>query len=231
MTSSSKVFILLGPPGAGKGSLSLMCTEQFGWVQLSTGNLCRDHIERKTALGLEMQELIAQGQLVPDEIIIGFVVDWLTSQKPLPKGILLDGTPRTVNQARILYDVMKTQCSAVEMVVVKLQIDAALLVDRIVNRLICSNKVCGQVYSLRAGSTSLPKVAMICDACDCALMRRSDDTVESLKQRLNVYYEHEQEIVDFYVDKGVEMITLNGAQNIADVFEDFKKIVLRNHDC
>lgn len=229
MTTGSKIFILLGPPGAGKGTLSLLCVQHFGWVQLSTGNLCRDHIQRKTPLGLQMKELIDKGQLVPDEIIIGFVVDWLTSQVQLPAGILLDGTPRTQHQAEVLYDVLQSQCQGVDMVVVKLQIDADLLVDRIINRVTCSNKNCGQVYSLKSGEESTPKVSMICDLCGSVLIRRSDDTVESLQQRLRVYFEHEQAIIDFYVDKGVPVLMLNGAQSISKVFEDFKELVLRNY--
>jgi len=229
--TGSKIFILLGPPGAGKGTLSSLCVQHFGWEQLSTGNLCRDHLARATPLGLQMKELIAAGQLVPDEIIIGFVVDWFVSQEKLPSGILLDGTPRTEHQASVLYDVFKAQFEHVEMVVVKLQIDPELLVKRIVHRVTCSNKNCGQVYSSLPFEESSPKVEMICDHCGSALVRRSDDTAESLQQRLRVYYENEQAIIDFYVDKGLPILTLNGAQPISTMFEKFKELVLRDYGC
>lgn len=225
------IFILLGPPGSGKGTLSSLCVQQFGWLQLSTGNLCRDNIAQNTALGLKIKAFIEQGLLVPDEIIAEMVADWLTSQDNLPKGVLFDGYPRTKVQAAILYDLLQTKLQTFDVILVKVGIDPALLIERIVNRVICSNKNCGRVYSLLTSGESSSKQPMICDDCGSALIRRVDDTAQSLEQRLRVYFQHEQDIIDFYVDKGLPVCTLNGAQAIQNVFEDFKKIALHDHGC
>ncbi|MBI2345254.1 nucleoside monophosphate kinase [Candidatus Dependentiae bacterium] len=228
---SNKIFIFLGPPGSGKGTLSALCMQQFGWELLSTGNLCRDHIARGTELGKEIQRFSNQGLLVPDEIITELVADWLLTKQQLSADVIFDGYPRTLEQARSLYLLLQTKLKLFGVCLVKIDIDAKLLVDRILNRVICSNKECGHTYSLKSVSDLQAKNNMICDHCNSKLEHRADDTVESLEQRLKVYYQHEQNIIDFYVDKGIEVCMISSAQPKQQVFEDFKNMALNNYGC
>jgi adenylate kinase len=227
----NKIFIFLGPPGSGKGTLSAMCTEQFGWLLLSTGNLCRDHIARNTDLGKEIKNFSDQGLLVPDEIIAQMVADWLLSHNNLPEGVIFDGYPRTLEQAKVLYDFLQTKLQNFCVVLVKVNIDSQLLEDRILGRVVCPAKDCGRTYSVKGAIELQPKKAMICDSCESVLICRTDDTKKSLQQRLKVYYDHEQDIIDFYVDKGFDICMINSAQSKQEVFKDFKNLALNNHGC
>lgn len=228
---NNKIFIFLGPPGSGKGTLSALCMQHFGWELLSTGNLCRDHIARSTELGKEIQRFSNQGLLVPDEIIAELVADWLLSKNQLPSGVIFDGYPRTLEQAKSLYALLQTKLKVFGVCLVKIDIDAGLLVDRILNRVICSNKECGRTYSLKTISVSSEQNDLKCVHCNSKLERRADDTVESLEKRLQIYYQHEQNIVNFYVDKGFEICMISSAQPKQQVFEDFKNMALNNHGC
>ncbi len=228
---NNKIFIFLGAPGSGKGTLSALCMQHFGWDLLSTGNLCRDHIARGTELGKEIQKYSNQGLLVPDEIIANLVADWLLSNTKLPEGVIFDGYPRTLEQAKSLYALLQTKLKVFGVCLVKIDIDAGLLVDRILNRVICSNKQCGRTYSLKSLSDGQSKDSMSCDHCKSKLEQRADDTVESLEQRLKVYYQHEQNIIDFYVAHGFEICMISSAQPKQQVFEDFKNIALNNYGC
>lgn len=228
---NNKIFIFLGAPGSGKGTLSALCMQHFGWDLLSTGNLCRDHIARGTELGKEIQKYSDQGLLVPDEIIANLVADWLLSRTKLPEGVIFDGYPRTLEQAKSLYTLLQTKLKVFGVCLVKIDIDARLLVDRILNRVICSNKECGRTYSLKSLTDISSKDSMSCDYCKSKLEHRADDTIESLEQRLKIYYQHEQNIIDFYVDKGFEICMISSAQPKQQVFEDFKNIALNNYGC
>jgi len=225
----NKIFLFFGPPGSGKGSLSSMCVEHFGWKHVSTGDLCREHIKLGTAIGKQIKTASEQGKFVSDEIVAGMVADWIIDQKEVSQDFILDGYPRTHKQAEMLDLLMQEKLQNFQLVLVKLNINSDLLADRIVNRVSCSNKDCGQIYSMFAASKSKPKVSMVCDKCGSTLVRRSDDSLEALKLRLQAYYLHEQEVIDFYIDKGLNIEMLNGDQSVQDVFEDFK-IVLQKYD-
>lgn len=228
---NNKIFIFLGPPGSGKGTLSALCMQHFGWNLLSTGNLCREHIARGTEFGKEIKKYSDQGLLVPDEIIANLVADWLLSNIQLPEGVIFDGYPRTLEQAKSLYVLLQTKLKVFGVCLVKIDIDVSLLVDRILNRAICSNKECARTYSLKSDLNLSSQDDMVCDYCKSKLERRADDTVESLEQRLKVYYQHEQDIIDFYADKGFEICMISSAQPKQQVFEDFKNIALNNYGC
>lgn len=195
----------MGPPGSGKGTLSSLCVKSFGWHQLSTGNLCRKHIQQNTAIGQKIKAAMDRGELVSDEVIADMVKDWLMNQKDLPKGIIFDGYPRTKKQAELLYAFLEKSLKDYGLILVKLNVDADLVVDRILSRVSCSNKSCQEVYSLLKESPMNPKQYMKCDVCDSSLVHRSDDTKDTLKNRIHVYYENEQDIIDFYVHKGMSV--------------------------
>jgi adenylate kinase len=217
---TSKIFILLGPPGSGKGTLSASCIEEFGWLQLSTGNLCRENIAQGTLLGQAIQRYTQQGLLVPDEIIADLVVDWIVNQKELPRGVLFDGYPRTKAQAAALCDLLPTKLKKFDILLVKVVIDPKLLTARILNRAICTYKDCGHIYAIGH------QEVMVCKRCNSTLVRRADDTEQSLQQRLHIYYQHEQEIIDFFVGQGYSMITIDGSQSKQQVLHDFKTLAL-----
>lgn len=221
----NKIFLFLGPPGSGKGTLASMCVKRLGWLQLSTGDLCREHIQLGTSLGKSIKASTEQGLLVSDEVMVGMVTDWILGQKnEIIKPIIFDGYPRTKKQAEVLYAFLQDALKNFELILVKLNIDKSLLGDRILNRAVCQNKSCGRVYSLFAGSESKSIKSMTCDSCGEVLIKRSDDTLEALHQRLQIYYQHEQQIVDFYVGKGMRIVMLNGAQQPENVFKDFQQV-------
>lgn len=221
MKKNNQIFLFMGPPGSGKGTLSSMCVKEFGWNQVSTGNLCRSHIQRNTDIGQKMKAALDQGQLVPDEIIADMISEWMLNQKEVKQNIIFDGYPRTKKQAEKLYALVKNDLKEFELMLVKFQVDAQVLKNRILDRIVCSNKDCQQAYSL---ANLASDAAMQCSLCDAALVRRSDDTVETLKHRLDLYYQHEQDIVDFYTDLGLSIDTIDATRSVQEVFNDFNKL-------
>jgi adenylate kinase len=217
------LYIFLGAPGSGKGSLALRSVQDFGWYHLSTGNLCRYHINAKTPQGMEMDQAIKSGKLVSDDLITGMVLEWLshdTGTNPL----ILDGFPRTIAQARALYAYLQEHGQK-QGVVVSFDIDDATVVDRIGARCICSNKSCQAVYSCRSDSACKPKRDMVCDLCSSALVRRVDDTKEAIQERLSVYKKHADELLAFYHESKVPVLELDARKAPAEVYQDFKKMV------
>lgn len=214
----------MGPPGSGKGTLSALCVKQFGWNQVSTGNLCRSHIQSNTLIGQKMKSAIEQGQLVPDDVIADMIQEWMLTQKESDQNVIFDGYPRTKKQAELLYALVKNNLKESELALIKFQVDSDVLVDRILSRVVCSNKDCQQAFSLKKDAVG---ETMKCKACGSSLIKRSDDTRDTLVNRLGVYYQHEQDILDFYEQQGISIEALNGAGDIADVFQDFKKLTER----
>ncbi len=219
MTAKNKIFLFIGPPGSGKGTLAAQCVEQLGWIQLSTGNLCRSHIHKKTDLGKELKAAIDAGQLVSDEIIVAMLRDWLLEHKDTASNIIFDGYPRTKKQAELLYHLLHTMGNF-ELVVVKFEIAKHLLIDRILSRMVCSNKDCGRAYSLKEYA-SKGQGPMLCGVCNAVLEKRSDDTREILLQRLDVYDQHEQDIIHFYKDQGHVIHSIDADRPVDEIFADF----------
>lgn len=209
----------MGPPGSGKGTLSSLCVKNFGWNQLSTGNLCRSHIQRNTDIGQKMKAALEQGQLVSDDIIADMIKEWMLEQKEASQNVILDGYPRTKKQAELLYTLLKNNLKESELVLIRFLVDSDVLLERILTRIVCSNKDCQEAYSL---VKDCPK-DMQCESCGATLIKRSDDTEETLRNRLNLYYQHEQDIIDFYKDKGFSIDIIDGTRSIQEVFNDFNK--------
>jgi len=223
--NARQIYIFLGAPGSGKGSLAARCEQELGWYPLSTGNLCRYHIGARTPQGVEMDLAIKSGKLVSDELITGMVLDWLskdTGTTPL----ILDGFPRTLVQAQAFERYLVDQkTKKYECIVVYFDIDDAIVIERIGARCICSNKKCQAVYSLLPSSVTKPARDMTCDRCGSPLVRRVDDTKEAIKERLNVYKQHADALLAFYSDRGVKIITLDARHPMLTVYETFKKMV------
>lgn len=193
--------IFLGPPGSGKGTYSKRISPILNIPHISTGDLFREHLKNQTELGKQVKEFLDFGKLVPDEITIEIVK--IRLKKPdCQKGFILDGFPRTINQAEKLSEITELD------VVTNLVIPEDILIDKIIYRRNCKN--CGDIYNLaninRSGvrmPPMRPKIKGICDKCGGELIQRPDDNEETVKQRLEVYKKETQPLIDFYKEKGL----------------------------
>jgi adenylate kinase len=182
-------LIFLGPPGAGKGTLAGLISKEYSIPQVSTGDIFRDAIKRETELGKKVKEIVGRGDLVPDELTVSLVRERL-SQPDAQKGYILDGFPRTIPQAEALGTFQKLDA------VVDFVIDDALVIERLSGREICKN--CGAIYHVK----NMPsKVKGVCDKCGGPTYTRPDDSLESIKNRLDVYREQTEPLIAYYGKK------------------------------
>ncbi len=204
--------ILLGPPGAGKGTQAETIVNEFKIPHVSTGDMFRKNIKEETELGKKVKEYLDKGALVPDELTIEIVKDRLL-QDDCKNGFLLDGFPRTIEQANALDKVLGDMGQKLDYVV-NIQVDSKLLVDRAVGRRIC--KDCGQTYHIIYNK---PAKEGICDKCGGELYQRKDDTEETVANRINVYQEQTKPLIEYYTKKGI-ILNINGEQPIDKVGSD-----------
>ncbi len=191
-----KNIILMGPPGAGKGTLAKQLKEALSLVHISTGDMFREAIKAQTELGLLAASYINKGDLVPDDVTIGLVKERL-SQPDCEAGFLLDGFPRTLPQAEALNEIAKSISRPIE-AVINLDCDNEELVRRISGRRVCKN--CGAPYHV---VTMKPKVEGVCDLCGGPLYQRKDDNEEALKVRLEHYVSETKPLLDYYKKLGL----------------------------
>ena len=217
------IIIMLGAPGTGKGTVASMLAENLNIPQISTGDIFRKAISEKTPLGIEADKYISQGNLVPDELTIKIVEERL-KEDDTKNGVILDGFPRTENQAKVLEDFLKTQGKKVD-IAINLTTPEEEIIERIVNRRICSNQECKAVYNI---TLSPSKIEGICDKCGSELTQRKDDNEETIRNRLNTYYATSQPIIDFYKNQEVLYIA-EVSKSInkmgSDVAEDLIKML------
>lgn len=219
-------IILLGPPGAGKGTQAKRLEEARGMVQLSTGDMLKEAIAKGTELGRRVEGIMARGELVTDEVVIGLIE---AKMKDGAKGgFIFDGFPRTLKQADALGELM-TRTGATLDRVIEMQVDDAALVARVTGRFTCGN--CGAVYH---DVTRPTKIAGTCDVCGSTnLKRRADDNEETLKTRLMEYYKKTSPLIGYYYAKGqlsavdglAEVEAVAGA--IAKVLDKAEKLISR----
>ena len=189
-------IILLGPPGAGKGTQAKRLVDQRGMVQLSTGDMLREAKTSGTEMGNRVAEVMAKGQLVTDEIVIGLIEEKITGNAG--GGFIFDGFPRTLPQADALGRLLEKTGQGLD-AVIEMRVDDAALVARITGRFTCGQ--CGEVYHDQTRPT---KVAGTCDACGAQdLRRRADDNEDALKQRLMEYYKKTSPLIGYYYAKGM----------------------------
>ena len=218
------LVLFIGPPGAGKGSLARMCQDHFSFLQVSTGNLCRKHIQEGTQMGKEMDFAIKSGKLVNDTVINDMVAECLFGQE-MDTSIILDGYPRTVPQAALLEKLITSSFPSLKVTIIRLKISNQEVIKRLSMRYICDNKECQTVYSVDEDSSLAAKTKGICDYCGHTTGRRSDDTPEAITERLKGYYGHEKAVLDFYVKKGQLVQELDVEKPIENVFKDLREIM------
>ena len=211
-------MIILGPPGGGKGTQCERLVEEYGLVQLSTGDLLRAEVKSGSELGQTAKKIMDAGQLVPDDMIISMISSQI-DQNSDSEGIILDGFPRTTAQAEAL-DAMLSEKSLNMDHVVQLEVDEDAIVERLSGRFSCAN--CGAGYH---DTFSQPAEEGKCDKCGhTEFSRRSDDNPETVRSRLVAYREQTAPILPFYQDKGV-LQSVDGMGGMEEVFDQIKEIV------
>lgn len=201
--------ILLGPPGAGKGTQADTIVKEFSIPHISTGDIFRKNIKEGTVLGKKAKEYMDQGLLVPDELTVELVKDRLLDED-CKNGFLLDGFPRTIFQADALEEALKDMDQSLDYVV-NIEVRKELLIERAVGRRVC--KDCGQTYHM---TFNRPAVEGVCDNCKGELLQRKDDTEETVTKRINVYQEQTEPLIEYYTNKGI-IVNIDGEKPIAEV--------------
>ncbi|MEO0019984.1 MAG: adenylate kinase [candidate division WOR-3 bacterium] len=212
------LLVLFGPPGSGKGTQAELLSSRLGFVHYSTGEVFRDHIKRKSPLGLKVESYVAAGGLVPDEIVLEVVDDFV--RKNLAQPIVFDGFPRTVPQAEGLDRLLRGLGRELTFAVL-IDLDDDEVVRRLSSRRQCAN--CGKIYNL---TFSPPKRDGVCDDCGGELYQRADDREETIRARLAVYKKETKPLVDYYQQRG-KMVCLNGGLGRDRVFEELVGLIGR----
>lgn len=205
-------LILLGPPGAGKGTQASAIVKKYDIPHISTGDIFRDNIKRGTELGLKAKSYMDQGLLVPDDLVISIVKDRLL-EGDCKKGFLLDGFPRTLAQGEALDDVLADMDLKLDKVI-NIDVEKEVLIERAVGRRVC--KSCGSTYHVKF---SPPKQENICDKCGEELFQRDDDKKETIEKRIEVYLEQTRPLIDYYAEKGL-ILNVDGSKSIDSIFQD-----------
>ncbi len=202
-------LILLGAPGAGKGTVAKMLTELDGSVQISTGDILRGAVQAGTELGKQAEAFMKAGDLVPDELIMGIMEDRL-QEDDCKQGILLDGFPRTIPQAEALRDLLARLDITLDMAV-NIDVPREVILDRLTTRRTCSNSDCQAIYNVKSNP---PKQEGVCDKCGSPVIQRDDETEEAISKRLETYNEKTAPLVDFYAKEGM-LLTVNATSSDA----------------
>ncbi|MDO4197439.1 MAG: adenylate kinase [Erysipelotrichaceae bacterium] len=211
-------LLIMGAPGAGKGTMSNLILENYDVVHISTGDMLRQSIAEGHELGLKAKEYMEQGKLVPDSLIHDMIVERF-SRPDMENGFLFDGYPRTLAQAIDLDEILKSLGMKLDGVI-NLEIEDEVLVKRITGRRSCSN--CGAIYNIYSMP---PKVEGVCDECGCELTVRKDDNAESLKIRLEEYHKNAQPILEHYSNAGIVHGVEASDKSIDEVFAAVKTVL------
>ncbi len=211
------LIILLGPPGAGKGTQAKRIVDENKLAYISTGEILRKAVKEGTNLGLKAKQYMDQGKLVPDDLVVEIVKNRLT-EPDCVNGALLDGFPRTVVQATFLEKVLPEVKIKIDRVV-SIEVAESELIERLTGRRVCSE--CGANYHVQFKA---PKVRNVCDQCGGDLYQRDDDSLETVKERLEVYKKQTEPLIDFYQERGV-LSSVDGNQDIESVYKQIKGIL------
>lgn len=210
-------LVMLGGPGAGKGTQAKIIAQKYDIPHISTGDIFRANIKEGTPLGLKAKSYMDQGALVPDELVIDLVSDRLTWDDA-KDGFVLDGFPRTIPQAQALEEALKGMGTSIDYAI-DIEVPDQKIIDRMGGRRACVS--CGATYHL---VNIPPKNPGICDKCGSELILRDDDKPETVKKRLDVYHEQTQPLIDFYREKDL-LREIDGTQKMEEVFESIQAIL------
>jgi adenylate kinase len=209
--AEGKIIVMLGAPGAGKGTQARQLQEKFNWPQISTGDILRGMAKADTPLGREIKEIQAAGKLVGDDILAE-VVRKRTAEKDCQRGYILDGYPRTLKQADQLESMAKEQGR--DIIVINVNVDHDILLKRLTGRRTCQRSGCGEIYNIHFKP---PQTAGVCDKCSGELINRSDDRVEAIEKRLEEYHRSTAPLIDYYQRHG-QIVMVDGTLEPENVF-------------
>jgi len=209
-------IILLGPPGAGKGTQAKKIAETYSLPHISTGDILRENINNDTKLGLNAKSFMSRGELVPDNLLIMIIKERLSRNDCL-KGFLLDGYPRTIPQADALQMILTESNNKID-AVLNIEVDDEELIQRLSGRRMFS---CGTSYHV---IFNVPEKEGICNSCKGKLYQRDDDKAEAIRNRLAVYKKQTQPLIEYYQKKGI-LQNINGAKDISGIYEDIMRIL------
>jgi len=210
-------IIMLGAPGAGKGTQAKQIAGKYGIPHISTGDIFRANIKEQTALGMEAKQYMDKGQLVPDELTVKILLDRV-AKDDCKAGYVLDGFPRTIPQAEVLDKAVAELNDKIDYAI-NVDVPDENIINRMSGRRACLK--CGATYHLVRVP---PKKEGICDVCGSELVLRDDDKPETVKKRLSVYHEQTQPLIDYYSKKGI-LKEVDGTKDMNDVFREIVKIL------
>lgn len=210
-------IIMLGAPGAGKGTQAKKIAEKYGIPHISTGDIFRANIKGGTELGMKAKSFMDQGQLVPDDVTIGMLLDRI-SETDCEGGYVLDGFPRTIPQAESLTRALEARGEKMDYAV-DVDVPDAAIVERMSGRRACLS--CGATYHVVYNA---PAAENVCDACGEALVLRDDDKPETVQKRLTVYHDQTQPLIEYYQKAGI-LVTVDGTKDLNQVFKDITAVL------
>ena len=213
-------IVMLGAPGAGKGTQAIKIADKYDIPHISTGDIFRANIKGGTELGQKAKSYIDKGELVPDEVTIGMLLDRI-AQDDCKNGYVLDGFPRTIPQAESLTEALKSQGDQIDFAL-NIDVPDEAIIERMSGRRACPK--CGATYHIVYAA---PKTENICDKCGTELIIRSDDKPETVKDRLNVYHQQTEPLIAYYKTAGV-LREVDGTRELPKVFEDVVAILSEN---
>jgi adenylate kinase len=218
-----KRIVLLGPPGAGKGTQAQLLCEELRIPHLATGNLLRAAVANRTPVGVTVQPYMEAGKLVPDEVVIAVLMEAIDSAKVnMPGGYVLDGFPRTLLQAETLKKVLNARGEEIDLVIL-IDTPDNVIEERLAERRSCPDPLCGAVYNLK---TKPPKVAGVCDLCSKPLVIREDDRPTTIRVRQAQYWQDTAPLVDFYKNRGL-LLQVSGSGTMHEVAEQILEEIER----
>jgi adenylate kinase len=209
-------IVLLGPPGAGKGTQGVVLSKSYGIPHISTGDILREAVKAQTPMGKKAKAFMDSGELVPDEVVVGIVADRL-DQDDTKKGYILDGFPRTLKQALALDEALVKISSGIDMALY-FEIPEDIAIERLTGRRVC--KKCGANFHMK---NIPPKKEGICDKCGAELFQRPDDKLETVKNRLKVYELQTRPLIEYYTKKGI-LKKVSGALDVKDLFKELCQV-------
>ncbi len=210
-------LIILGAPGSGKGTQSVKLSKELSFAHISTGDMLREAVKNETDLGKKAREYMQKGQLVPDELVIG-LIDQRIKQKDAERGIIFDGFPRNINQAKSLDKILNENNKSVD-TVINLETTEDVVIQRLCGRRVC--KKCGAIFHIK----NMPaKIEGVCDHCQGELYQRADDKEETIKKRLDVYTKENAALMKFY-QENKKFISLDANHDADIVYKEILDLV------